>query len=92
MLVADPVRSDPTIWSLGNTESESQAIQQKWSAFCVDDCDCFKPSDKKRFLRVVASYPGGAEGFNKFIRDIAGNFARHFSSDYEKHDGICMSA
>jgi hypothetical protein len=78
MLVTDPSRSDPAIWSLGNTEPECEANQQKWSAFSVDDCDCFKQSDKQRFLKVVASYPGGAEGFNGFIRDIAGNFSRHF--------------
>eukprot|EP00927_Polykrikos_kofoidii_P002465 TRINITY_DN1097_c0_g1_i8.p1 TRINITY_DN1097_c0_g1~~TRINITY_DN1097_c0_g1_i8.p1 ORF type:complete len:297 (+),score=36.78 TRINITY_DN1097_c0_g1_i8:39-893(+) len=85
MLVADPARSDPAIWSLGKTESECDANQQKWSAFCVDDCDCFKQSDKRRFLKVVGSYPGGAEGFNRFIRDNAGNFTRHFTSDYEVH-------
>jgi hypothetical protein len=85
MLVADSARSRPIMWLIGNTESDCEDNLQGWFDFSVDDCDCFKSSDKTRFLRVVDSYPGGAEGFNRFIRDIARSFQRNFAVDYEEH-------
>eukprot|EP00927_Polykrikos_kofoidii_P000424 TRINITY_DN10151_c0_g1_i1.p1 TRINITY_DN10151_c0_g1~~TRINITY_DN10151_c0_g1_i1.p1 ORF type:complete len:621 (-),score=63.69 TRINITY_DN10151_c0_g1_i1:59-1921(-) len=70
LLASDPSRPSPEILFIGDDEDRMQH-QQRWCNFDVAECQCFSPKDKRRFLRVVESYPGGSEGFNQFIRTIA---------------------
>eukprot|EP00927_Polykrikos_kofoidii_P013043 TRINITY_DN1567_c0_g1_i4.p1 TRINITY_DN1567_c0_g1~~TRINITY_DN1567_c0_g1_i4.p1 ORF type:complete len:611 (-),score=50.71 TRINITY_DN1567_c0_g1_i4:110-1942(-) len=78
MLVADPTRSSPQVWLLGEDEQACESQRREWRNFDVRDTKCFHAQDKERFLRVVSQYPGGAEGFNAFIRDLADDFDTFF--------------
>eukprot|EP00927_Polykrikos_kofoidii_P066479 TRINITY_DN6207_c0_g1_i11.p1 TRINITY_DN6207_c0_g1~~TRINITY_DN6207_c0_g1_i11.p1 ORF type:complete len:581 (-),score=42.35 TRINITY_DN6207_c0_g1_i11:37-1779(-) len=61
----------PTVWLMGKTDEERDMARDAWRQFDVANCECFNPEDKSRFLKVVALYPDGADGFNRFIRGFA---------------------
>jgi hypothetical protein len=71
MLVSKANRRLPELLLLADDSEQLERQRQTWGEFCVGNCDCFNPEDKRRFLRVVDQYPGGSEGFNKFIHDMA---------------------
>jgi hypothetical protein len=71
MLVSKASRRLPDLLLLADDSEQLERQRQTWGKFCVGNCDCFNPEDKRRFLRVVDQYPGGSEGFNKFIHDMA---------------------
>jgi hypothetical protein len=78
MMVADPSRSPPQVWMLGEDHEDCERQRKEWRAFDVRESKCFHTQDKERFLRVVSQYPGGAEGFNAFIRGLAEDFEIFF--------------
>eukprot|EP00927_Polykrikos_kofoidii_P023437 TRINITY_DN21602_c0_g3_i2.p2 TRINITY_DN21602_c0_g3~~TRINITY_DN21602_c0_g3_i2.p2 ORF type:complete len:116 (+),score=16.27 TRINITY_DN21602_c0_g3_i2:44-349(+) len=78
MLASDPRRSPPQVWLLGEDAEACERQRQEWRTFNVSDTNCFDSRDKERFLLVVSKYPGGTEGFNVFIRDLAEDFGTFF--------------
>eukprot|EP00927_Polykrikos_kofoidii_P053394 TRINITY_DN4786_c1_g1_i7.p1 TRINITY_DN4786_c1_g1~~TRINITY_DN4786_c1_g1_i7.p1 ORF type:complete len:639 (+),score=73.43 TRINITY_DN4786_c1_g1_i7:194-2110(+) len=76
MLDADSSRCEPIVLLLGKDDDETEALRQAWLRFEVAECECFRPEDRQNFFRVVASYPGGNDGFNRFIRRTAKTFRR----------------
>eukprot|EP00927_Polykrikos_kofoidii_P023410 TRINITY_DN2159_c0_g1_i11.p1 TRINITY_DN2159_c0_g1~~TRINITY_DN2159_c0_g1_i11.p1 ORF type:complete len:326 (+),score=44.83 TRINITY_DN2159_c0_g1_i11:47-979(+) len=87
MMVADPSRSPPQVWMLGEDHEDCERQRKEWRAFDVRESKCFHTQDKERFLRVVSQYPGGAEGFNAFIRDLAVDFEKFVP----KTDSYCFT-
>eukprot|EP00927_Polykrikos_kofoidii_P083774 TRINITY_DN8659_c0_g1_i3.p1 TRINITY_DN8659_c0_g1~~TRINITY_DN8659_c0_g1_i3.p1 ORF type:complete len:606 (+),score=67.48 TRINITY_DN8659_c0_g1_i3:107-1924(+) len=65
MLSSDSSRSPPQIWLLGNSDDDCEVHRQGWLNFSVEDCECFKASDKERFLRVVSAYPGKPDSIKR---------------------------
>jgi hypothetical protein len=78
MTVADPSRNRPDLWLLSHDDEQLELQSQGWLSFDVKDCDCFDLADKRRFLHVLAQYPGGANSFNNFIRGLTSESGRHF--------------
>eukprot|EP00927_Polykrikos_kofoidii_P076432 TRINITY_DN73537_c0_g1_i1.p1 TRINITY_DN73537_c0_g1~~TRINITY_DN73537_c0_g1_i1.p1 ORF type:complete len:643 (+),score=43.34 TRINITY_DN73537_c0_g1_i1:239-1930(+) len=64
MIKADPDRIPLQVCLLGDIDDQLRA----WRNYRVQDCDCFDPRDKERFLHIVSLYPGGAECLNDFVR------------------------
>jgi hypothetical protein len=76
MWVGDPSRSPPQVWILGQDDEDCERQREEWGRFDVRDTKCFHSQDKERFLRIVSMYPGGADGFNVFIRELAVGFEK----------------
>eukprot|EP00927_Polykrikos_kofoidii_P024135 TRINITY_DN22014_c0_g2_i1.p1 TRINITY_DN22014_c0_g2~~TRINITY_DN22014_c0_g2_i1.p1 ORF type:complete len:663 (+),score=55.29 TRINITY_DN22014_c0_g2_i1:65-1990(+) len=91
MLGSDSDREPPEVWLLGETEAQCEVQREQWRHFKVSECDCFDPADKERFLQVVAQYPDGARGFNRFVRcltlDMKNSFFRRLSEEgHQDHE------
>eukprot|EP00927_Polykrikos_kofoidii_P070546 TRINITY_DN6695_c0_g1_i5.p1 TRINITY_DN6695_c0_g1~~TRINITY_DN6695_c0_g1_i5.p1 ORF type:complete len:131 (-),score=18.96 TRINITY_DN6695_c0_g1_i5:122-460(-) len=64
-------RNKLVVWLMGKDDEEREQERFLWHTFDVEKCECFNAEDKVRFLRVVELYPGGPDGFNRFIRSFA---------------------
>eukprot|EP00927_Polykrikos_kofoidii_P084947 TRINITY_DN9104_c0_g2_i7.p1 TRINITY_DN9104_c0_g2~~TRINITY_DN9104_c0_g2_i7.p1 ORF type:complete len:103 (-),score=23.18 TRINITY_DN9104_c0_g2_i7:165-473(-) len=90
MLVADPSRSPPQVWILGEDDEDCERQREQWRMFDVEDSECFLPQDKERFLCVLSRYPGGSEGFNFFIRNLADDFETFVPGPSEDTESYCI--
>jgi hypothetical protein len=91
MLVADPSRSPPQVWMLGEDEEDCERQREEWRTFDVRDSECFHSRDKERFLSVLLRYPGGPDGFNLFIRTLADDFGTFVSEPSEDTESNCST-
>jgi hypothetical protein len=91
MLIADPIRSPPHVWILGEDDEDCERQREEWRSFDVRDANCFHPEDKERFLCVLARYPGGAESFNLFIRNLANDFGTFVLEPSEDAESYCFT-
>eukprot|EP00927_Polykrikos_kofoidii_P022487 TRINITY_DN20964_c1_g1_i1.p1 TRINITY_DN20964_c1_g1~~TRINITY_DN20964_c1_g1_i1.p1 ORF type:complete len:770 (-),score=77.75 TRINITY_DN20964_c1_g1_i1:445-2700(-) len=83
MLANDSNRSSPVLSLLGDDEEQRESGREAFRDFRVDDCECCNLEDKRRFLKVVAQYPGATEGFNRFVRRLAADL-REDTYDFDE--------
>lgn len=71
MVTEDGNLTPPKVIILGESEGVRARVRHAWASFEVQECDCFDDADKARILTVVNKFPGGAFGFNDYIRGLA---------------------
>eukprot|EP00930_Biecheleria_cincta_P098553 TRINITY_DN90201_c0_g1_i1.p1 TRINITY_DN90201_c0_g1~~TRINITY_DN90201_c0_g1_i1.p1 ORF type:complete len:215 (-),score=48.82 TRINITY_DN90201_c0_g1_i1:76-642(-) len=55
---------------LGDTATQLEDLEKKWSTFSAADCSCFKQEDKDRIMKVIDAYPGGIAEFDVAVRAL----------------------